>query len=76
MDYANKIFDVLFKKVQEIESSSLRNLVLDRTIQFAGGDAKELLIKSLDTGKFSLKSGEHVFTKSQRYQIIKKIYSS
>ena len=51
-------------------------MILNQSIQFAGGEAQDLLIKSLSTGRFALKTGEHLLTKSQRYQIIRKVYSS
>ena len=35
-----------------------------------------MLINSLETGRFAIKNGEHLLTKSQRYQIIRKVYSS
>ena len=77
-EMSEQIFSVLMKKINGIESTSLRNLLLTQTIDFATTPIqKTMLVGVLEAGKLPvLADSFHTLTKTQRYMIIRQIWRS
>jgi len=77
-ELSSRAYDILVQKIKSIEAESLRNLIVNHTLDFASTPEQLSQLKEFLASKsipLQAEGTSHELTKLQRYNIIRKIFS-